>query len=99
MKNSGLNTLVLILIIITLVLLSTIVLIDSFEKERKHYGNSKITGKMYKVGINHYGTGDNHYKHVKTTKRYDDKLFDHLENMHKSRDNTFMKGKVFLKER
>ena len=98
MKNPGLNTLVLILIIITLVLLSSLTLIDKFEEKEKVKAVKEITGKMQSFEVYH-GTPNVYYPTKKNTKRYDEKLFNYLEHIQEQRDKTFMKGKVFLREK
>jgi hypothetical protein len=98
MKNPGLNTLVLILIVITLVLLSSITLIDEFETEETVDVSNDVSGEMQSFVI-YPETSYTHYPTKKNTERYNDKLFNYLEHIQKQRDNTFHKGKVFLKQK
>ena len=76
MKNPGLNSLVLILIIVTLVILSSITLINEFEEEKVE-AVKEITGKMHSFEVSS-GDFNKHYPTKKNTKRYNDKLFEYL---------------------
>ena len=98
MKNPELNTLVLILIILTLVLLSSITLIDEFEAEKTVDVSNDAAGEIQSFVI-YPETSDAHYPTKKNTKRYNDKLFNYLEHIQKQRGNTFHKGKVFLRQK
>jgi len=98
MKNPELSTGVLILIIITLVLLSSIILIDGFETEEKVDVLNAVTGEMQSFEVYHE-ISNIHYPTKKNTKRYDDKLFEYLEHIQEQRDKTFQRGRVFLREK
>ena len=98
MKNPELSTGVLILIIITLVLLSSIILIDGFETEEKVDVLNAVTGEMQSFEVYHE-ISNIHYSTKKNTKRYDDKLFEYLEHIQEQRDKTFQRGRVFLREK
>ena len=98
MKNPELSTGVLILIIITLVLLSSITLIDGFETEEKVDVLNAVTGEMQSFEVYHE-ISNIHYPTKKNTKRYDDKLFEYLEHIQEQRDKTFQRGRVFLREK
>jgi len=98
MKNPELSTGVLILIIITLVLLSSIILIDGFETEEKVDVLNAVTGEMQSFEVYHE-ISNIYYPTKKNTKRYDDKLFEYLEHIQEQRDKTFQRGRVFLREK
>ena len=98
MKNPELSTGVLILIIITLVLLSSITLIDGFETEEKVDVLNAVTGEMQSFEVYHE-ISNIYYPTKKNTKRYDDKLFEYLEHIQEQRDKTFQRGRVFLREK
>ena len=98
MKNPELSTGVLILIIITLVLLSSITLINGFETEEKVDVLNAVTGEMQSFEVYHE-ISNIHYSTKKNTKRYDDKLFEYLEHIQEQRDKTFQRGRVFLREK
>jgi len=98
MGNIILNTLFVILLVLTLVLFTIYYLIDSVETEEKIVSSNEITGAMKTYEVSHY-KGKFLHPTKKYTKRYDEKLIDYLEHKRKSKDNTFHKGKVFLKER
>ena len=98
MKNPELNTSGLILIIITLVLLSSIILIDGFETEEKVDVLNAVTGEMQSFEVYHE-ISNIYYPTKKNTKRYDDKLFEYLEHIQEQRDKTFQRGRVFLREK
>ena len=98
MKNPELSTGVLILIIITLVLLSSITLINGFETEEKVDVLNAVTGEMQSFEVYHE-ISNIHYPTKKNTKRYDDKLFEYLEHIQEQRDKTFQRGRVFLREK
>ncbi|MAH01920.1 MAG: hypothetical protein QF798_02425 [Candidatus Woesearchaeota archaeon] len=98
MKNPELNTSVLILIIITLVLLSSITLINGFETEEKADVLNAVTGEMQSFEVYHE-ISNIHYPTKKNTKRYDDKLFEYLGHIQEQRDKTFQRGRVFLREK
>ncbi len=98
MKNPELSTGVLILIIITLVLLSSITLINGFETEEKVDVLNAVAGEMQSFEVYHE-ISNIHYPTKKNTKRYDDKLFEYLEHIQEQRDKTFQRGRVFLREK
>ncbi len=98
MKNPELSTGVLILIIITLVLLSSITLINGFETEEKVDVLNAVTGEMQSFEVYHE-ISNIYYPTKKNTKRYDDKLFEYLEHIQEQRDKTFQRGRVFLREK
>ena len=98
MKNPELSTGVLILIIITLVLLSSIILIDGFETEEKVDVLNAVTGEMQSFEVYHE-ISNIYYPTKKNTKRYDDKLFEYLEHIQEQRDKTFQRSRVFLREK
>ena len=98
MRSIVLNTLFIILLIVTLVLLTAYYILNSAENEQEFGGFEEITGKVQRFEI----PGDEIILEgpaKKTTERYDDKLFEYLESIQESRDNTFMGGKVFLEEK
>ncbi len=78
---------------------ASLILIDDYKEEQHGWcgGSNHFTGKMNNYDVYHK-TPYSGYKMMKTTKMYDDKYFEYLEGMHESRDKTFMRGKVFLKE-
>lgn len=90
------NTIVLILIIITLVLASSLIVINKLEVKKEFSGNdAAIDMQSFEVSEDK----DRYYEPTKkNTQRYDDKLFAYLEHIQGQRDKTFMRGRVFLKE-
>ena len=98
MRGVALNTLFIILLTATLVLFTVYYILDSAETEQEFGGFKEITGKVQSFEIFHNAT-DSYEPTKKTTERYDDKFFSYLESMQDSRDNTFMKGKVFFEEK
>lgn len=78
---------------------ASLILIDNYEDEEDEWcgGSKHFIGKMHSYEIYHK-TPHTGYEMVRTSERYDDKFFEYLEGMQESRDKTFMKGKVFLKE-
>lgn len=98
MKGVVLNTLFIILLAATLVLFTVYYILNSAETEQEFGGFKEITGKAQRFEI----PGDEIMLSgpaKKTTERYDDKFFEYLEGIQDSRDNTFMKGKVFFEEK
>ena len=97
MGGVALNTLFIILLAATLALFTVYYILDSAETAREFGGFEEITGKVQSFEI----TADEinlDGPAKKTTERYDNKFFKHLESIQASRDKTFMKGKVFLEE-
>jgi len=90
-----LNATFVILLVITLILFTFYYIINSVETEEDFGGLVEVTGAMQSFEVSHDKTNFYHPT-KKNTKRYDDKLFDYLEHLQKSRDKTFHKGKVFL---
>ena len=90
-----LNALFIVLIVILVILFIALVLVNIFDKgESKEEGLKDITGAMQSFEVsNTYPQ----YAGIKTTEKYDDKFFEYLESIQEARDNTFMRGKVFLK--
>ena len=87
------------LFVIMIVFLTAIILINIFEKEESKVGGLKdITGVMHSFEVSHE-EHNFHYPTKRVSERYDDKYFEYLESMHESRDKTFMKGRVFLREK
>ena len=97
MKDPRLNTLVLILIIFTLVLLSSLTVINEFETVENVDVVNEATGEMQSFEVYHESP-NNFDPTKKTTERYDEKLLEYLDHIQESKDNTFQKGKVFLRE-
>ena len=96
--GATLNTTFVILLVITLILFTFYHIISSAETEEEFGGFKKITGAVQTYEVSHDSTNFYHPT-KKNTKRYNDKLFAYLDHIQKSRDGTFHKGKVFLKER
>jgi len=96
MGNTILNTLFVILLVITLILFSFNYIINSIETEEEFGGFDEITGavQIYEVSQD---TSNFYYPTRKNTERYNDKLFDYLVHIQDSKENTFHKGKVFLR--
>ena len=85
------------IIVFILILLAGLFLIYGIEAERKA-GCMETTGAMHSFDVSHEET--NFYHPTKrVSERYDDKYFEYLESIQESRDKTFMKGRVFLKEK
>jgi hypothetical protein len=99
MKTKVLNNLFIALIVIMVILLIILVLVNIFEKEESKAGNlPDITGAMHSFEVSH---GESNFCHPtkEVSERYDEKYFEYLEHMQEQRDKTFMKGKVFLREK
>jgi len=98
MKNTILNASFVILLVITLVLFTLYYMIDTPETKENIAEFNEITGAMKTYEISHH-RGKFYHPTKKYTKRYNEKLFDYLEHIQEQRENTFQKGKVFLKEK
>jgi len=98
MRNILLNTIFMIFLAITLVLFTIYYIIDSVEIGLDNDGLNEITGEMQSFEVFHNKVSINHAT-KKYTERYNEKLFAYLEHIQEQRDKTFMKGKVFLKEK
>ena len=97
MRNTVLNKLFIVLLVLTLVLFTVNYIIDSNEiGVNNYYGLVEINGEIQSFEVFHESPNIN-YPTKKNTERYDEKLLDYLDHIQESRDNTFMKGKVFLK--
>jgi len=97
--GNTLNTTFIILLAITLILFTFYYIINSKEIGVNDYdGLIEITGEMQSFEVYHE-TSNIYYPTKKNTKRYDEKLLEYLDHIRESRDNTFLRGKVFLKER
>lgn len=95
--GNGLNTLFIVLLVITLVLFTVYYTVDSTETEEEFVGFNEITGATQSYVVFHGGYKFYHPT-KKYTERYNEKLFDYLVHIQKSKDDTFHKGKVFLRE-
>ena len=97
MRGVALNTLFITLLAATLALFTVYYILDSAETAREFGGFDEITGKVqsFVISADETNLGG---PAKKTTERYDNKFFKHLESIQASRDKTFMKGKVFLEE-
>jgi len=95
--GNTLNTTFVVLLVITLILFTFYYMIDSTETEEVSEFK-EIIGKMQSFEVSHSDIILYHPT-MKNTKRYDDKLFVYLEHVQEQRDKTFMKGKVFLKQK
>jgi len=73
-------------------------MIDTPKTKENIVGFNEITGAMKTYEISHE-RGKLYHPTKKYTKRYDEKLFDYLEHIQEQRENTFQKGKVFLREK
>ena len=98
MRGVALNTLFIVLLVITLALITVYYILDSAETEQELGGFTKITGNAQSFEILHHDAGS-YEPTEKTAERYDDKFFSYLEHIQDSRDKTFMKGKVFFEEK
>ncbi|MCH8004027.1 MAG: hypothetical protein IH934_05345 [Nanoarchaeota archaeon] len=98
MRNILLNTIFMIFLLITLVLFTLYNMIDTPETKENIGGFNEITGAMKTYEISHH-IGKFYQPTKKYTKRYDEKLFEYLEHIQEQRDKTFMRGKVFLREK
>jgi len=98
MRLTILYSLFFILLVFTLILFTVYNLIDSNVVENKPNNVIKYTGLTKNIEVSHE---DFRLKfiHSRTTKRFDDKFFNYLLQKQEARENTFMKGKVFLKEK
>lgn len=88
-----------ILIVIMFIFLAAIILINVFDKEEgKASGLTDITGVMQSFEVSHGET--NFYQPTKrVSERYDDKYFEYLEHIKERREKSFMRGRVFLREK
>jgi hypothetical protein len=85
-----------ILIAINIILLLFVNTIESIETVEDSVNSNDRVYKTYEI------TKAKHFAHnfnIRESERYDDKLFDYLEHIQDSRDKTFHKGKVFIKQR
>lgn len=85
------------LIVFILIILAGLFLIYGIE-DKKKVGCAGTSGVMQNSDVS-YGEANLGYPSKRVSERYDDKLFEHLESVHESKDKTFMKGKVFLREK
>lgn len=93
----NIHTLFVILLAIALALFTISYIIDSDEIEVNTGEMAVVTGEMQSFEVFH---GSPNYEPTKkTTERYDEKLLEYLDHIQESKDNTFHKGKVFLKEK
>ena len=91
MGDIRLNTIFVVLLVITLILFTVYYIIFSIETEEKDYGNfEKITGKVQSFEVSN-GETDFYDYNRKNPERYDDKLFDYLEHIQDRRDETFLR--------
>jgi hypothetical protein len=99
MKTKILDVLFVVLVEIMFILFVAIIMISVFEtEESKVDGLEEITGAMQSYDVYHESL-NLQYKNIKTTERYDDKYFGYLEDIQEARDKTFMRGKIFLREK
>ena len=99
MRNILLNTIFMIFLAITLVLFTIYKIIDYDEtKVNDSYRLVEINGEMQSFEVFHNKVSINHAT-KKYTERYNEKLFAYLEHIQEQRDKTFMKSRVFLKEK
>ena len=85
------------LILFILVILGLLFVINSESDECGCVCNGNA-GETQSFEVSHGKT--NFYQPTKrVSERYDDKLFEYLEHIQEQRDKTFMRGKVFLKEK
>ena len=96
--GNTLNTTFVILLAITLILFTFYYIINSTETEEDFGRLVEVTGAMQSFEVSHDETNFYHPT-KKNTERYNEKLFDYLEHIQEQRENTFQKGKVFLKEK
>ena len=91
MDNIRLNTTFVVVLVVTLILFTIYYIIFSIETEERDYGGLKeITGKVQSFEVPHGEIGfDEPTK--KVSERYDDKLFDYLEQIRDRRDETFFR--------
>lgn len=96
METKILNILFMILIVIMFIFLAAIILINVFDKEEgKARGLTDITGAMQSFEVSHGET--NFYQPTKrVSERYDDKYLEHIKER---REKSFMRGRVFLREK
>jgi|SRR3989338_10210297 len=83
--------------VFTLILLAGLFLIYGIEAEREA-GCIEFIGEMQSFEVSHETPGLQ-YANVKTSERFDDKYFKYLEHIKERRDESFMRGKVFLVEK
>ncbi len=98
MRRVALNTLFMALLAGILALFTIYYILDSAETEQEFDGFREITGKVQSIEI----AADETILErptKRTTERYDDRFFEHLESIQASRDKTFMRGRVFLEEK
>ena len=87
-----------IFLVITLVLFTLYYMIDSVEIDFDNDGINEITGAMQSFEVFHESPNI-YYPTKKNTERYDEKLFEYLEHVQEQRDKTFMRGKVFIRQK
>ena len=97
MRTGILQGLFLAIGILILVLAAVLIMVDDTPKE-ENTGVNDATGAMQSYEV-HDGNSNIRYAYVRTSKRYDDKYFEYLEHIKESEEKTFMRGKVFLKEK
>ena len=84
-------------IVFILMILAGLFLIYGIE-DKKKVGCTETSGVMQSLDVSYWETNFG-YPSKKVSERFDDKYFEHLENIQESRDKTFMKGIVFLREK
>ena len=91
METKILNILFIAVMGIMFIFLIAIILINIFEQEEgKAGGLTDITGAMQSFEVSHE-TANPQYTNVKTSERYDDKLFAYLEHIKERRDESFLR--------
>jgi hypothetical protein len=93
MKAKTLEMMFVVLVALIFLVLIAIIMIG--EKE-KFGGFKEITGTVQSYEVYH-GAGNLRFINIRTTERYDDKFFEHLQHLQQRKDETFMRGKVFLR--
>jgi uncharacterized protein YpmS len=91
MRTTGLNTLFVVLLVVTLILFTAYYVFDSVETQETDYGGLKeITGKAQSFEVTH---GESNFYHLtkKNTERYDDKLYGYKVHLKERRDETFLR--------
>ena len=90
MRKIVFNTLLIILLVLTLILFTLYYILDSIESEQTIGGFEEITGTSQVFDVPHTQNYQPH-KNFRTTEKYDGKFFAYLENIQDSRDKTFMR--------
>ena len=74
-----------------IILFIAMIVVNILNEEENDAGNLlDITGAMQSFEVYH-GISNSQYIHIRTSKKFDDKYFEYLENIQEARDKTFLR--------